>query len=453
MSRIKAEKRIISLYVIMSFLWILLSDKLVNWLFSDAELINYIQHIKGSLFIIISALIFYKIIIEEMDKLREAKEIIKEKYEEVEAYNEELMALNEELESVYGNEHRLNNRLERIIDLVSNITEQKIETKDDFLSYLFKTISELIPEIDSALLLESKDNQLCLVDKLGTKFEELEEITIDQQGLNFNNKIIKSTQTKKILTEKINQAEVRDLILDSNDQLILNISFKDNTIALIILTVNQKKFNLQDEQILISLINLSKTFFNVKEYIQLEIDFEKEIILSFIKILELYDNYTGRHSLEVAELSKKLAQKLKLSDEVIEQTYWAGLVHDIGKVGIPRKVLNKAGRLSDEEYEQIKLHPSFSSIMLSKSEKLKEISKYVLYHHERWDGKGYPEGIKGEQIPLVSQIICIADAWNAMTTDRIYRDKLPREVARQEIKDNRGKQFAPQIVDEFLEII
>lgn len=172
-----------------------------------------------------------------------------------------------------------------------------------------------------------------------------------------------------------------------------------------------------------------------------------------IRILEYHDPYTKGHSKNVANLASLLAEKLGLSDEIIKKTYWAALVHDIGKIVIPSSILNKEGKLTIEEFEVIKKHPVYGHDFLSTSDELKELGKYVLHHHERWDGKGYPAGLSKEDIPLISRIISVVDAWDAMRSDRPYRKGLPEEIAKKELIEHSGVQFDPNIVKAFLEIV
>ena len=176
------------------------------------------------------------------------------------------------------------------------------------------------------------------------------------------------------------------------------------------------------------------------------------MILSLTSLLEIHDTYTKGHNEEVANLSKEIAQEMDLGPQVVKDTYWAGLLHDIGKIVIPQHILNKKGRLSDDEYEIIKKHPEWGFKALKNSKELFELAEYILNHHERWDGQGYPNGLKGEEIPVVSQILALADAWDAMTSQRSYRDPLSKETALREIVDNKGEQFSPVVVETFLKL-
>ncbi|HHU93070.1 MAG TPA: HD-GYP domain-containing protein [Halanaerobiaceae bacterium] len=177
------------------------------------------------------------------------------------------------------------------------------------------------------------------------------------------------------------------------------------------------------------------------------------MILAIINILEIHDSYTRGHSENVARISSLLAKEMGYSNAEIRNIEWAGLVHDIGKILISKRILNKKGVLTAEEYEEIKKHSIWGYEVLVNSEELKEVALYVRHHHERWDGKGYPDSLQGQQIPEVARIIALADSWDTMRSDRVYRKKLSREIAIQELIDNRGKQFDPEIVDTALKLI
>ncbi len=209
----------------------------------------------------------------------------------------------------------------------------------------------------------------------------------------------------------------------------------------------KSKLKKQKENIEKEVLEKSK---QLKKYENKQIE---EIVYSITKLLEEYDPYTVGHSENVAALAENLAERLDLSSEEVRDTYWAGMVHDIGKLLIPIGVINKKSELSLSDYEVIKQHPYWGYKALNESDSLKHIAKYVLYHHERWDGKGYPKGLKGEEIPLISQIIAIADCWDAMRSNRSYRDALSYQAALAELKNNSGKQFDPKLVNEFLEIV
>lgn len=158
-----------------------------------------------------------------------------------------------------------------------------------------------------------------------------------------------------------------------------------------------------------------------------------------------------QHSHRVSSLCKSMGEALNLSEGEIEELKTVGLLHDIGKIAIDENILNKPGRLTDVERKEIMGHPEIGYRILSTVNDMTDIAGFVLCHHERWDGKGYPKGLKGEEIPFVSRIIAITDAYDAMTSERSYRSALPEEVALNELQINAGIQFDPELVKVFIE--
>lgn len=159
------------------------------------------------------------------------------------------------------------------------------------------------------------------------------------------------------------------------------------------------------------------------------------------------------HSKRVSEICGLIAKEMGLDSDDINRIKIAGLVHDIGKIGVSEKILNKKGKLDDEEWFEIKKHSEASWRILASSIDFSELAKDVLYHHERWDGKGYPEGLRGEEIPIQARIISIADSYDAMTSDRPYRKGMTKKKTIDEIKKCSGTQFDPKVADVFLKKI
>lgn len=169
--------------------------------------------------------------------------------------------------------------------------------------------------------------------------------------------------------------------------------------------------------------------------------------------VEAKDPYTRGHSDRVSEFSVLIGKKLSLSEDQIKVLQVGGLFHDIGKIGIPDSILLKEAKLTDDEYSQIKNHPSIGAHILCNAEVFKDIIPIVKHHHERYDGKGYPGKLVGDDIPYLARIAAVADTFDAMTSKRTYRDALPLEVVRAEIEKCSGTQFDPTIASAFISIL
>lgn len=175
------------------------------------------------------------------------------------------------------------------------------------------------------------------------------------------------------------------------------------------------------------------------------------IIKSMIEALEAKDIYTSGHSTRVAEMAYNLGEVLGLTKEELKVMHIAGDLHDIGKIEIPNNILNKPDKLETEEWELMKKHCYMGFNILSKADTLNDISKIVLYHHERWDGKGYPKGLKAEEIPFASRILAVCDSVDAMKSDRPYRKSISDEICKNEINKNKGIMYDSQIAECMLE--
>jgi putative nucleotidyltransferase with HDIG domain len=169
--------------------------------------------------------------------------------------------------------------------------------------------------------------------------------------------------------------------------------------------------------------------------------------------LDASDPYTRGHSDRVTEYAKKTARAMKLSEREIESIEFAGRLHDIGKIGVDRSILRKRGRLNDREYTEMQKHPVMGSEIAAKLKFMKKAEDYVAYHHERFDGSGYPKGLKGGEIPVGARILGVVDAFDAMTSDRPYRPALSVEVAVQELEKGAGQQFDASIAKVFIDLI
>jgi len=244
--------------------------------------------------------------------------------------------------------------------------------------------------------------------------------------------------------------------------------FRDELLGLLLLGKknNAKQFQAEELDFFRALnSNLAMTIRNAQLFKELEYELGRKnqlfvrTTIALAAAIEAKDNYTHGHTTRVTNLSLEIANRIKrntnektLDIKFLENLHIAGLLHDIGKIGLPEHILNKRGSLTIGERNRVKEHPMIGVNILKPIKELGDSILGVRYHHERNDGAGYPEGLKGEQIPLIASIISVADSFDAMITDRPYRCALTREAAINEIRQLSGKQFNPKVTNAFMEL-
>ena len=177
------------------------------------------------------------------------------------------------------------------------------------------------------------------------------------------------------------------------------------------------------------------------------------VVQTLAEAIDAKDTYTNGHSGRVAAYAREIARRYGYSFDRQEEIYMIGLLHDVGKIGVPNSVINKPGKLTDEEFAKIKEHPVMGARILEKIREMPKLAYGARWHHERYDGTGYPDGLAGEQIVEEARIIAVADAYDAMTSNRSYRDVLPREAVRRELEEGRGTQFDPVFADIMIQMM
>lgn len=178
-----------------------------------------------------------------------------------------------------------------------------------------------------------------------------------------------------------------------------------------------------------------------------------QIVKALSGAVDAKDTYTNGHSLRVAEYSKEIARRAGIVGEEQDDIYMMGLLHDVGKIGVPDAIINKPTRLTEDEFMVIKNHPVMGAKILKNIKDFPKLITGARWHHERYDGKGYPDGIAGDEIPLEARIIAVADAYDAMSSRRSYRGVLPQEIVRLEIEKGKGTQFDPVMTEIILGMI
>ena len=178
-----------------------------------------------------------------------------------------------------------------------------------------------------------------------------------------------------------------------------------------------------------------------------------QVVASLADAIDAKDAYTKGHSGRVAAYAREIARRCGYDEAHLDAVYMMGLLHDVGKIGVPDSIINKTGRLTDEEFAKIKKHPEIGGRILENIQKMPELVCGAKWHHERFDGKGYPDGLSGFDIPETARIIAVADAYDAMTSNRSYRNVLPQAKVRAEIEEGMGRQFDPRFAGIMLEMI
>ena len=390
------------------------------------------------------------------------QEELKDKNETLGAFNEELTAMNEELESLYQIQSIMNNKFEKIIFLSSKLMDYAFKNDEKFLSKILESSLTLIPEADSGTIALIEDNRVRFIENKSYIKTELEKLSFEKSEFDFHssNKVINGNLFVKsfCLTEK--NKEIFDILKKFFENVEYSMAIYLETpqgelLGVISLDITKEKmmFSKESQKISEAFGSLASSFLTISKFVMMEEKISKTALFSMIKLLEIYDLYTQGHSERVALFATKIGIAMNLNTDELSELYWSGIVHDIGKILVSKEVLNKKGRLTDEEYEEIKKHPEWGYTVLNDSDLMKDIAVNILYHHERWDGKGYPKGLERDQIPLFSRILSVADAYDAMTSNRSYRSKISEEDSLNEIRKNSGTQFDPNIAEVFLKII
>jgi HD-GYP domain-containing protein (c-di-GMP phosphodiesterase class II)/regulator of replication initiation timing len=381
-------------------------------------------------------------------------------YEQLEAYNKSLEEVNNELENKNRENEVLTEKLSMIIDLAEKFKDSTQLDEREFMKSLFDNSFRIIEEADYGSAYFCNKKYVDFVDTMGHDLEKLKMAKIPSEYFIINTRetLVRKkilNETKFLLKDEVALKTVMEASKHIKETLFFELYIDETPFGGICLDIDaasEKCFSKESVKAMDSFRNLAIAFYQIQRYTRLKDDFTKDLIVSITQMLEIHDKYTKGHSENVANLTVRIAKEMKLDDKTIHRAYWSGLVHDIGKILVPDNILNKNGRLTEEEYNVIKQHPVWGYQTLMNSGKLNDMAIFVLHHHERWDGNGYPNGLEKTRIPLISRIISVADSWDAMMSNRSYKKPLGYEEALTEIKENSGTQFDPEIVLVFLKI-
>jgi HD-GYP domain len=348
-----------------------------------------------------------------------------------------------------------NNKVSLIVD--SLVDSHKLN-KREFLQKIFNAAFKLIPEAEKGSFYELNGDKYIPIFLKGYDYNIIKrlELSIDEAFNDYKCSSFSDIDAYEVHISQRNDSRYSNETIEIfkklgtyTDFTCLYAPIHVNGVNLGVICLdnfNKTGFSKMSKKILKFYAQLISNFYAEKINRENEAKKNQEIVTALISAIEIKDIYTEGHAKRVKEYSVALAKELNLSEELINDIGTAAILHDVGKIGIPNEILIKKGKLTKEEYEVIKEHPLYTKKVLENISGFSKIVNYAYHHHERYDGFGYPEGLKGDEIPFPAQIIQLADSYDAITSKRSYRDAKTSEEALEIIKLESGKQFNPEIV-------
>jgi len=337
-------------------------------------------------------------------------------------------------------------------------TTIELNGEDGLINKIMKATTKVMNcESSSVIMVDDRSQELYFIVGIGEKGEKIKEIRLKKgQGIagwvaeTGNSAIVPDTSKDKRFFKDA------DHHTDYDTRSLIAVPLRSKGKVIGVLEVLNRKgeilFNEDDLYLLEAIAQqASNAIENAKLYERIKFLY-KSTVEVLANAMDSKDAYTHGHSRRVAAYAVDIAKALGMNDTQVGDLEIAALLHDIGKIGIRDSILCKPGRLTKDEYEIIKTHPVISGKILEPVDFLKGLIPVIRYHHERYDGNGYPDGLKGEDIPLGARIIAVADTFDAMTSDRAYRRGLPPDIAKKELVENSGTQFDPRLVEIFIEV-
>jgi putative nucleotidyltransferase with HDIG domain len=350
----------------------------------------------------------------------------------------------------------LKNRWANLSAFIAHVSSKELIGTHSFYEEALKAILKIYPEADYGYIAKIERDDWAFLVAAGYDLEQLKRYSYRREFFGFFPEPVHIIKPESIALTKLPPYLINTVLSASppiETSIVVDLEIGDQVIGHLRIDTKKGKEESFSEDVIAGFKDFSRilsALMTVQKYFIMQEKFQRDIVFSIVKILEIYDAYTKGHSEHVAELAGKLGKAIGLSEENLQVLYWAGLVHDIGKILVPTSILNKPGKLTLQEYEMVKMHPVWGYQVLSTSEELQEIAFIVKHHHEHWNGKGYPENLSGTAIPLLSRIIAVVDTYDSMTSDRAYRTGLPKEEAFTQIRRVSGTQLDPHLTDVFL---
>jgi len=328
--------------------------------------------------------------------------------------------------------------------------------KEEFYQTVVESACELISSPRGSLMIHDEvadELRICASKNIS---KEVIDTTRIKPGLGIAGRAFQTGETI-FVTDPAQNNQYKDFIgkEEQKDPFIaIPLKLKDKPFGVLNLHLSREKESFTDYDLKFLTLLAGETAItleNIKLYESLE-NFYLEMVQTLARVIDAKDSYTGDHAGRARQKARRLAEELRMPAQMIRYVEYAALLHDIGKIGIDGGILSKPGKLTTEEYDEIKKHPAIGYQILSPIHFLGPVAQMVLYHQEWFNGMGYPEGLKGEEIPLGARIVATIDAWDAMRSDRPYRKALGTDIAESELTKGAGRQFDPQVVQAFLKL-
>ncbi len=328
--------------------------------------------------------------------------------------------------------------------------------KEEFYQTVLESACELINSPRGSLMIYDAQNDELTIAAARNISRDVIESTRIKPGLGIAGRAFQTGETI-FVTDPAQSNQYKDFIgkEEQKDPFIaIPLKLKDKPFGVLNLHLSREKESFTDYDLKFLTLLAGETAItleNIKLYESLE-NFYLEMVQTLARVIDAKDSYTGDHAGRARQKARRLAEELRMPEKMLRYVEYAALLHDIGKIGIDGAILSKPGKLTQEEYEEIKKHPAIGYQILSPIHFLGPVAQMVLYHQEWYNGMGYPEGLKGEEIPLGARIVATIDAWDAMRSDRPYRKALSVEIAEDQLIKGSGRQFDPEVVKAFLKL-
>ncbi len=364
--------------------------------------------------------------------------------------------LENEINDIRADNEHATAQLKSLSTLITQVSKDDLVGKDTFFDEVLKGLLKVFPEADYGFIAKTERNDWSFLACYGYDFERLKLFRYRREFFGAFPAPTELLNASDVLIERV-PPYMKDLFSKSfprvSKSLTMDLEVGGQVIGNLRIDIRKETnacFTERTKRGFQDFCQTLASLMTVQKYVIMQGRFQKDIVYSMVKILEIYDTYTKGHSEHVALLAEQMGKALNLPVSDLQTLYWAGLVHDIGKILVPTSILNKPGKLTLDEYEMVKKHPVWGYQVLNTSEELQEIAFIIKHHHERWDGNGYPDRLSGIDIPILSRILALVDTYDSMTSNRAYRTSLSYEDAKQIIARLSGDQLDPSLVEIFL---